>query len=130
MVLNSSFCVLKVIPELQRRGANYGAVNKKHWYYPKNIPGDAIVLQLRSNTVGDVDSLQGTFNNFPFCVYCQQEIEYTTMTMRKESSLTQMDDHPTTSKFKVLGVLLIVLISSNNSVTYGQKCGRRCSRAY
>ena len=64
VVLYSGFCGLKVITEMQCGGVYSGAVINKHWYFPKHIPSDEIVLPFRRKNIGNVDELQVTFN-FP-----------------------------------------------------------------
>ena len=82
VVLESGFCVFNGIAELQRRGAYSRVAIKKHQYFPKYTPDDTIVSHLGSKTVGNVDELQGTFDNSPFRVYCKKNPDYTTIIVR------------------------------------------------
>ena len=42
MVLDSGFCVLKAIVDLQKVGVYSAALIKKRKYWPKGVPGEAM----------------------------------------------------------------------------------------
>lgn len=46
LVLDSGFCVLKGILELQIRGVYSGALIKKCRYWPKRVDGDSIIVHI------------------------------------------------------------------------------------
>lgn len=57
IVLDSGFCVLKAIVELQNVGFFAAALTKKKFNWPKHIKCDDIEKHFEENEVGTVDSL-------------------------------------------------------------------------
>ena len=57
-VLDSGFCVLKSLIELQKKGLYAAALIKKRRYWPKYIPGDKIIEHFKDKEVGHVDALK------------------------------------------------------------------------
>jgi hypothetical protein len=47
------------------------ALIKKRRYWPKLIPGDAIIEHFVDKNVGDVDALPGMLDNVPFHLICK-----------------------------------------------------------
>jgi hypothetical protein len=76
LVLNSGFCVLKGILELQKVGVFADSVIKKGRYWPKYIRGDEIKEHFDDKEVGDTDCLKGTLDNIPFGIHCMKEPDY------------------------------------------------------
>ena len=55
--LDSRFCVQQCIVELCKKGVFTAAQIKKQHYWPKKIPGEAIVLHFATKDVGHFDAL-------------------------------------------------------------------------
>ena len=81
VLLDSRFCVLQGIVELCKKGVFAAAQIKKQYYWPKHIPGDAVVLHFATNDVGHIDALQGQPDGVPFHVFCMKEEDYVSMLM-------------------------------------------------
>ena len=72
-------CVLQGIVELCKKGVFAAAQTKKWCYWPKNIPGETIVLHFATKDVGHIDDLQGQLDGVCFHVICRKEEDYVSM---------------------------------------------------
>ena len=90
IVLDSRFCVLQGIVELCKKGVFAAAQIKKPCYWPKHIPGEAIVLHFATKDVGHIDALQGQLDGVPFHVFCMKEEDYVSMLMSTYGTQEQM----------------------------------------
>ena len=80
-VLDSSFCVLQAIVELQKKGLFAVALIKKHCCWPKYIPGDNVVSHFAEKGISESDALQGMIDNVKFHVVAMKEPDYVMMFM-------------------------------------------------
>jgi Transposase IS4 len=107
VVLDSGFCVLKGIIELRKRGVFAAALIKKRRYWPKYIAGEEIKMHFDDKDVGYADSLHGTLEGIPFCIFGMKEPDYILMmmstygTLERIGNFTQrvVDRHQVTFKY-------------------------------
>ena len=85
VVLDSRFCVLQGIVELCKKGVFAAAQNKKWYYWPKHIPGEAIVLHFATTDDGHIDALPGQLDGVPFHVFYMKEEDYVSMLMEPKN---------------------------------------------
>ena len=57
VVLDSSFCVLRALVELRKRGVFAHVLFKKRKYWPKYIKGDKIKVHFEGLEVGTADAI-------------------------------------------------------------------------
>ena len=76
VILDSGFCVLQAIIELQKRGVYSSALIKKRRYWPKYIDGDAVRQHFDAKEVGSTDSWPGKLDNQDFHVFAMKEPDY------------------------------------------------------
>ena len=69
VVLDSRFCILKGIMELEKHGVYASALIKKQKYWPKYIKAKAIKQHFEGKQVGDCNSWKGNMDEVPFHVY-------------------------------------------------------------
>jgi hypothetical protein len=92
VVLDSGFCVLKAITELQKVGVYSSALIKKRRYWPKGIPGDDIKAYFTDKPIGFTNRLPGTSSDgIPFDIFAMKEPDYVLMFMSTYGSLVE---HP------------------------------------
>ena len=87
VVLDSGFCVMQGIVELAKRGVYAGAIIKKRRYWPKYVPGFAIIEYLREKTVGATASLTGILDGIKYTIFAMKDADYTSMIMATYGSL-------------------------------------------
>ena len=63
-VLESGFCVLQALVELEKIGLFAVALIKKHRYWPKYVPGNEIIAHFDNKYVGDVDAIKGSMDEY------------------------------------------------------------------
>ena len=90
--LDSGFCVLKSLIELQKKGLYAAALIKKRRYWPKYIPGDEIIEHFKDKEVGHVDALKGSMDGVPFYVHAMKEPDYTMMLMATYGMTTRVGE--------------------------------------
>ena len=90
VVLDSGFRVLQGIVELCKKGVFAAAQIKKRCYWPKHIPGEAIVSHFAAKDVGHIDALQGQLDGVPLHVLCMKEEDYMSMLMSTYGTQEQM----------------------------------------
>ena len=76
VVLDSGFCVLEGVIELQKRGVFTAALIKKRRYWPKYVPGEKIKAHFINQGVGDVDNWHGKLDGVQFHLQCMRELDY------------------------------------------------------
>jgi hypothetical protein len=77
IILDSGFCVLQGIVELKKVGIFASAMIKKHRFWPRHVPGDAIDAHMASKQLGDVDVLNGELDDVPYQVFCMKDVNCT-----------------------------------------------------
>ena len=95
-VLDSDFCVLKAIIELNKKGVYAAAQIKKRRYWPKYIPGDAIISKFENKEVCASDASQGELDNVRFHVVDMKEPDYVMMIMTTYGTLAEFGDETKT----------------------------------
>ena len=76
VVLDSGFCVLQGIIELKKRGVFAASLIKKRKWWPKHVEGEVIRQHFDDKQVGDVDAVEGTYDEQTFHLYSMKEPEY------------------------------------------------------
>ena len=71
--LDSGFCVLKGIVELQKNGVYTSALIKKRRYWPKYIHGEDIKSHFADKEVGATDAWARKLDGVPFHIYAMKE---------------------------------------------------------
>ena len=92
IILDSGFCVLKGIVELQQHGLYASALIKKRHYWPKFIRGDEIKQHFLDKAVGSVDAWPGKLDGVPFYVFSMKEPDYVMNMMSTYGTLNEVDD--------------------------------------
>ena len=64
-MLDSGFCMLQGIVELQKVGVNAHALIKKRRYWLKYVKGDEIIEHFKDKQVGFADALPGMLDGIP-----------------------------------------------------------------
>ena len=67
--MDSGFCVLKGLIELQKVGVYASAVIKKRRYWPKYIKGDDLDAHFENKPIGTADAKYGELDGVPFHVF-------------------------------------------------------------
>ena len=76
VILDSGFCVLKGIVELQKNGVYTSALIKKRRYWLKYICGEDIKSHFADKEVGVTDACAGKLDGVPFHIYMMKEPDY------------------------------------------------------
>ena len=95
VVMDSGFCVLEGLRQLQMKGVYGHALIKKKKTWPKHIPGAMIDHHFETKDIGDVDSLKGLIGTTPFHVFCLKEPDFICKIMATHTSENRVDDHNT-----------------------------------
>ena len=82
LILDSGFCILRVIVEL-----------KKRRYWPKHVDGDQINSHFDDKDIGDIDSLRGRLDNIPFRIFGIKELDYVKKLMSTYSTNERIANH-------------------------------------
>ena len=77
VILDSGFCVLRAIIELQKQGVYYSTLIKKWKYWPKYVPGEAMNKHMASKELGEYDSLRGALDGVPYDLFTLKDHDYT-----------------------------------------------------
>ena len=72
-ILDSGFCVLQGIVELQKKGLYSSAVIKKRRYWPAGVKGDDVINHFKDKEIGSYDALPGELDSVPFNLVCIKE---------------------------------------------------------
>ena len=76
VVLDSGFCVLQGLVELKKNGMYAHAFIKKRRYWPKHVPGDAVMEHFNNKEVGERDAIHGELDGLRFYLYGMKEPDY------------------------------------------------------
>ena len=76
MVLDSGFCVLQGLVELKKNSIYSHALIKKRRYWPKHVPGDAIIEDFNNKEVRETDAICGELDGVWFYLYGMKEPNY------------------------------------------------------
>jgi hypothetical protein len=91
VVLDSEFCVLKAITELQKVGVySSAALIKKRRYWPKGIPGEDIKAYFMDKAIGFTNRLPATSaDEIPFDIFAMKEPDYVLIFMSTYGALVE-----------------------------------------
>ena len=92
VVLDSGFCVLQGIAELQKKGVFAAALIKKRKYWSKYIDGDGIKAHFKDKELGTVDAMKGSLGGVKVEVHCLKEPEYVMMLVSSYSTLERVGE--------------------------------------
>ena len=87
VVLDSGFCVLQGLVELKKNGIYAHALIKKRRYWPKHVPGDAIIEHFNNKEVGETDAIHGELDGVQFYLYGMKEPDYVMQIMSTYGTL-------------------------------------------
>ena len=76
VVLDSGFCALQELVELKKNGIYAHALIKKRRYWPKHVPGDAIIKHFNNKEVLETDAIHGELDGVWFYLYGMKEPNY------------------------------------------------------
>ena len=91
-ILDSGFCILKAIIELQKKGIFAVGLIKKCRYWPKLVPGDAIISHFVGKEIGESDALQGELDGIKFHLVGMKEADYVMMFITTYGTLGEVGD--------------------------------------
>ena len=93
VVLDSGFCVLKAIVDLQKVGVYSAALIKKRKYWPKGVPGEAMQSHFDEEgvQVGDFDAIQGVLDGTTYNLWGMKEPDYVMRMMATGGPLAALD---------------------------------------
>ena len=77
---------------MKKKGVFAAALIKKRCYWPKYIPGDAIVTHSGDKEIGASDALQGELDNVRFHVVGMKEPDYVMIIMTTYGTLAEFGD--------------------------------------
>lgn len=77
VILDSAFCVIEGLVDLALKGVYAVAVVKKRKYWPRHVPGDAIISYMKDKPVGELHVAQGKVNNVQINFNCVRHSRYT-----------------------------------------------------
>ena len=77
---------------MKKKGLFAAALIKKRFYWPKYIPGDAIITHFGDKEIGALDALQGELDNVRFSVVGMKEPDYVMMIMTTYGTLVEFGD--------------------------------------
>jgi hypothetical protein len=88
VILDSGFCVLRGLIELFKKGVFGSALIKKRRFWPKDVPGEAIIEYFGDKPIGYTARRPGTsYDNVNFDIFALKEKEYTCMIMSTYGAL-------------------------------------------
>ena len=74
--MDSSFCVLQGLVELEKVGVFAHALIKKRQYWLKHVPGQQIIEHFADKSIGFSDAIKGELDRVPFHLYGMKEPDY------------------------------------------------------
>ena len=77
---------------MKKKGVFAAALIKKWRYWPKYIPGDAIITHFGDKEIGALDALQGELDNVRFHVVGMKKPGYVMMIMTTYGTLAEFGD--------------------------------------
>ena len=104
VILDSGFCVLKGIVELQKNGVYASALIKKRRYWPKYICGEDIKSHFADKEVGATDAWAGKLDGVPFHIYAMKEPDYIMSLMSTYGTNQRVDRKETLRDWKENGI--------------------------
>jgi hypothetical protein len=93
--MDSGFCILQALIELQLVGVYSSAVIKKRRYWAKYIDGEGIDQHFQTKEVGQCDSLPETLSGKSFSIFCMKEEKYTMKLIATYGALVEIDESKT-----------------------------------
>ena len=91
VVLDSGFCVVKGITNIEDKGVYASSMIKKRRYRTKVFPGDLIDNQFEDKEVGDVEMIETrTEDNKLFKIFSMREPDYVTKRMASWVTLEEL----------------------------------------
>lgn len=104
VIMDSGFCVLDGLKALYSKGVFSSAQIKKRRYWPKNVPGDAIVNHFdQTKDMTDVDELPGMLGDCQFHIVAMKEPNYVSMMMTTFGMMEEVENHKTRREWKEPG---------------------------
>ena len=73
VVLDSGFCILQGLVELEKVGVFTHALIKKRQYWPKHVPGEQIIQHFTDKSVSSSDAIKGESDGVPYHIYSMKE---------------------------------------------------------
>ena len=74
---------------IEEKGSIRGIIDKKWWYWPKYIDGEAIIQHFQDKEVGATDALPGVLDDIPIHVHCMKDPDYVMMLMSSYGTLSE-----------------------------------------
>lgn len=78
VVLDSRFCVLSALVELQKVGVFAGALIEKHWFWPAFVPGDVIDSYFTNLDVRSMYAVAGRLDGVKYHIWAMKDAGYVT----------------------------------------------------
>lgn len=75
--MDSAFCVAKAMAELVRKRVYSASVVKKRKYWPKHIPGDAIMEHMQHKPIGELHVKPTAVDGIPMSLWCVRHARFT-----------------------------------------------------
>ena len=92
VVLDSGFCVLQELVELQKVGVFAGALIKKHHFWPALVPGHVIDQNFDDKEVGSVNSVGCLLEGVKYHIWAMKDAGYVAKIMGTASGLIYRDE--------------------------------------
>ena len=90
-MVDSGFCVSRVIVELEQKGVYRASLIKKKKYCPKGVPGATIDANFEDNDANHCDMLEASIYGLPFQLMCMKEPKYVMKIMCKWMTLEDFE---------------------------------------
>jgi len=87
VVLDSGFCVLQALVELQKNGVFASALIKKRRYWPKHVDAETVQSYFANKEIGWQDRLPGQLDGVDFDLFCLKEPDYVMILMSTYGAL-------------------------------------------
>ena len=92
VVLDSGFCVLQALVELQKVGVFAGALIKKRRFWPALVPGNVIDQHFDGKEVGSVNSVGGSLDGVKYNIWAMKDAGYVAKIMGTASGLIYREE--------------------------------------
>ena len=100
VVLDSVFCVTKVIADIEAKGFYAAALIKKRRYWPKGVPGDLLDTHFEDKEFGDVGIIEArNEDNKLFKVFFMKDPDYVMKIMVSWRTLDELEGETTRRDF-------------------------------
>lgn len=100
VVMDSGFCVLRGLLEMEKKGVYGHALVKKRRYWPTHVDGDAINAHFADKDVGTTDGMNVTWEGRKLMLFGMKEPEYVSIIMSTYGSLKEVHAGSTTREYK------------------------------